>query len=67
MKFKTNIMCGNCLSKVSPVLNNAEGIGKWEVNLTDPQRVLSVENSKYNAEEIIAFVNKVGFKAEIID
>ena len=60
-------MCGNCLSKVSPVLNNADGIGTWEVNLTDPQRVLSVDNSKYNAEEIIALVKKVGFKAEVIE
>ena len=64
-KFKTNIKCTGCLSVVTPVLNEKLGENNWQVNLEDPQKVLSVPADS-NPEEIIDAINKVGYQAEKI-
>tara|TARA_B100001109_G_C18862949_1_gene475069 strand:- start:4342 stop:4551 length:210 start_codon:yes stop_codon:yes gene_type:complete len=66
LKFKTNINCTGCLSKVTPVLNGENEIKNWEVDLEDKNKVLSVETSEKSAEEVAAIVQKAGFKAESI-
>jgi copper chaperone CopZ len=66
LKFKTNINCSGCLSKVTPFLNEEKDIQKWEVNLESENRVLTVETSKLNAEEVKNTVQKAGFNAEVI-
>lgn len=65
LKFKTNINCSGCVATVTPVLNNQEGIEKWEVNTNDPQKILSVE-TELSPEEIIKKVNSAGYKAEVV-
>ena len=32
LKFKTNINCGGCVAQATPFLDEACGIGNWEVN-----------------------------------
>lgn len=66
LKFKTNINCTGCLSKVTPVLNGENEINKWEVDLENKDKVLSVDTTNKSAEEISAIVQKAGFKAEVI-
>ena len=66
LKFKTNINCSGCLSKVTPILNEEKDIQKWEVNLESENRVLTVETSSLNAEEVKKTVQKAGFNAEVI-
>ena len=63
LKFKTNINCGNCLSKVSPKLNEQTGIESWEVDLTDPDRTLTVVTQDLEPEAIKKAVLKAGFLA----
>ena len=63
LKFKTNINCGGCIAKVTPSLNNAEGITKWEVDTTNPQKVLSVETSNLSEDDVIAILKKAGYSA----
>ncbi|TNE48315.1 MAG: heavy-metal-associated domain-containing protein [Bacteroidetes bacterium] len=43
VKFKTNIKCMGCVNTVTPFLNQAAGIQHWEVDLQDPNRVLTVD------------------------
>ena len=50
---------------VTPVLNEKLGENNWQVNLEDPQKVLSVPADS-NPEEIIDAINKVGYQAEKI-
>ena len=38
LKFKTNINCGGCVSKVTPFLNNQEGVESWEVDTVNPDK-----------------------------
>lgn len=62
-KFKTNINCGGCIAKVTPSLNNAKGISKWEVDTTNPQKVLTVETSELSEAEIVSILKNAGYNA----
>lgn len=66
LKFKTNINCMGCLSKVTPVLDQEEGIEKWEVNLKDPDKTLQVETTGLSAEELKKSLKRIGFEADEI-
>jgi copper chaperone len=63
LKFRTDIKCSGCLSKVTPFLNEAVGEDNWEVDITNPQKPLTVvgEADQLKVEEA---VRKAGFKAE---
>jgi copper chaperone len=65
LQFKTNIQCSNCLSKVSPKLNEQTGIHAWQVDLQDPDRTLTVDTDVLNAEDIQKAVLKAGFIATL--
>lgn len=65
IKFKTTIKCSGCVAKVTPFLNEALGEGKWEVNLDDPARVLSVTGEK-DESKVVKALEKAGYKAERI-
>ncbi|SFS62160.1 heavy-metal-associated domain-containing protein [Sphingobacterium wenxiniae] len=63
-KFKTNINCGGCISTVTPHLDGLDGIEKWEVDTANKDKILTVEASSATAQEIVATVEKAGFKIE---
>jgi copper chaperone len=65
LKFKTNIKCGSCVATVTPFLNNAEGVEKWDVNLISPERVLEVQTDR-SPEEIAQLIKNAGYNAEKI-
>lgn len=65
LKFKTNIKCTGCIDKVTPFLKDEKGIGKWEVDILNPEKILSVEIDGINPDKIIETIEKAGFKAEI--
>jgi copper chaperone len=62
-KYKTNIKCTGCVATVTPFLNAAVGESKWEVDLTDPSRVLTVK-ADADTNVVIAALEKAGYKAE---
>lgn len=61
---KTNIMCGSCIAKVTPVLNEAFGEGNWKVDTQNPKKVLTVSNEDATEQDVIKAVEKAGYKAE---
>lgn len=65
-QFKTNINCGGCVAKVTPVLNGNEEIKQWNVDTTNPNKVLTVATDNLGEEEVKAIVAKAGFKAETL-
>lgn len=67
LKFKTNINCTGCLSKVSPQLNNEKGIEEWDVDLNNSQKILTVKSNSASVEDIVEAVKKVGFNIERIE
>ena len=65
IKFKTNINCSGCVSKVKPFLDNLEGVEAWEVDTDNVDKILTVK-TKITDEDIIDTIEEVGFKAELI-
>lgn len=63
-KFKTTINCGGCVAAVTPSLNGAVGKGNWQVDINDPDKVLTVAVQAATEEAVINAVAKAGFKAE---
>ena len=64
-KFKTNINCGGCVSRVTPFLNQLE-IKNWEVDTDNPDKILKVETETLSEEEIMRAVKKAGFEIEVV-
>ena len=64
IELKTNIMCGSCVAKVTPSLNETVGELKWKVDTQNPGKILTVTTDNLNEEEVIEAVKKAGYKAE---
>lgn len=65
LKFKTTIKCGGCIATVTPVLDALKGVEKWEVDTSDPDKVLTVEaGSGLRADKIISALKTKGYSAE---
>ena len=67
LKFKTNINCGGCVSKVTPFLNKQEGVESSEVDTANPNKILTIESDGATKEDVTSTLQKVGFKAEPVD
>ena len=63
-QFKTNIMCGSCIAKVTPVLNQTFGENNWTVDIQNPKKILTVSTGNASEEDVIKAVEKAGYKAE---
>ena len=60
----TNIMCGSCIAKVTPVLNETFGEKAWKVDTANPKKVLSFTTENLDETDVIKAVEKAGYKAE---
>lgn len=67
LKFKTNIKCSGCLAKVTPHLDKLEGIEKWDVDIADANKVLTVNSELVNDAQVITAVAEAGYQAELIN
>lgn len=64
IEVKTNIMCGSCIAKVTPVLDKTFGEGNWKVDTQNPKKVLTVSAENVSEEEVKKAVEEAGYKAE---
>ena len=64
LQFKTNINCGNCLSKVTPVFNAEPRITHWEVNTADPDKLLTVSGPDISPDFISSLVSRAGYSVQ---
>jgi copper chaperone CopZ len=64
IEVKTNIMCGSCIAKVTPTLNEVIGENNWKVDTTNPKKILTVSSENLNETEVIKAVEKAGYNAE---
>ena len=64
LTFTSNIACNGCLSKVKPFLDELEGFIKWEVDIENPQKILSVYTNELSADQIHEAVIKAGYQLE---
>jgi len=66
LKFKTNVKCGGCIATVTPYLNEVKGIISWNVDTTDPLKIMTIETEGISAEEITSVMKTAGYQAELI-
>lgn len=64
IQLKTNIMCGSCIEKVTPVLNKEFGENNWKVDTQNPRKILTVIADNADKNDVINAVQKAGYKAE---
>jgi copper chaperone len=64
IELKTNIMCGFCVAKVTPTLNEVIGENRWKVDTANPRKVLTVNTESLDEAAVIQAVEKAGYKAE---
>lgn len=57
-------MCGSCIAKVTPTLNEIIGVNNWKVDTVNPKKILSVTTEKLTQEDVIKAVSQAGYKAE---
>ena len=53
IELKTNIMCGSCIAKVTPTLNEVIGEGNWKVDTLKPKKVLTVTTENLDQTELL--------------
>ncbi|WP_313578382.1 cation transporter [Chishuiella sp.] len=66
LKFKTNINCSGCVSKVKPFLDKLENTDSWQVDTTNENKILTIK-TKLSDEKIIDTIEEVGFEIEPIE
>lgn len=66
LKFSTNLKCGGCIATITPFMDQEKGIFNWSVDLTNSQRILTVETENISSNEIVAIMQKAGFQAQFI-
>lgn len=62
--YKTNINCGMCLSKVKPFLDSAKTITQWSVDIGNKDRLLKVEGTELDVNEVEALVKEAGYRLD---
>ena len=65
-KFRTNLKCGGCVATVAPFLDALEGIEKWSVDLSVPERLLTVEVEGIEPAGVTKVIGDAGYQAEQI-
>lgn len=65
LQFKTNINCTSCIATVSPELSFKDKIKDWSVDVTSPDKTLTI-TTDYNEIEVKEILEKVGYKAETL-
>ncbi|MCC6461611.1 MAG: heavy-metal-associated domain-containing protein [Saprospiraceae bacterium] len=66
LKFKTNIKCVGCVSKVTPALNQTVGENNWEVDLASMEKALTIQTENVDAASVVGVLQAAGFRAEAI-
>ncbi|OQY92468.1 MAG: hypothetical protein B6D37_14340 [Sphingobacteriales bacterium UTBCD1] len=66
-KFRTNINCGGCVATVKPHLDKAKGIGEWNVDTTNKEKILTVKSGGISEKQIMDTVQKAGYKIESLN
>ncbi|MEE1884111.1 heavy-metal-associated domain-containing protein [Pedobacter flavus] len=66
-KFKTNLKCSGCVQALTPFIENVEGLKNWNVDLNNPEKVLSVEgDEQLESPQILNAIQQAGYSGEEI-
>ena len=63
LKFKTTLKCGGCVAAIKTKMDQLKNVEKWEVDLTQPVKILTVEGDDLDENVIINTIKEAGFEA----
>ena len=63
-QFRTSIMCNGCIAKITPILDAAQGVKSWSVDLKSTDRILTIVPEGITQDEVMALVREAGFTIE---
>lgn len=63
LKFKTTLKCSGCVAAIKPKMDQLKSVENWEVDLTQPVKILTVEGTNLNEKELIDTLKQAGFEA----
>lgn len=66
LTFKTTLKCSACEAKVKPLLDALDQVEEWNADLSVQPRTITAKGQNLDANEIIAAIEKAGFKAEVV-
>ena len=60
-RYKTNLRCAACVSKIAPLLDTVPGVKRWSADVDSSDKVLTVEGDDVSAERVGALIGKAGY------
>ncbi len=66
LQFKTNLNCNSCVARVRKGLDENPKIKDWEVDLDNPNKLLSVSGDDLTSDDVISTVERFGFDIEAV-
>jgi copper chaperone CopZ len=63
IQFKTTINCGSCIAKVKTSLDELLGEGNWQVDTSNPDKLLSVNHAHVIEDELVMKLAELGYAA----
>lgn len=62
LTFKTNLNCNSCVAKVRPYLDGEPAIDDWDVDISVPEKTLTVHGDNISSQQVVDAVAQSGFK-----
>lgn len=59
--YKTNLRCGSCVAAIKPYLDKEPKVSRWEVDLSSPDKLLTVEGDA-QPEAVKAAIATAGYR-----
>jgi hypothetical protein len=59
--FRTSVETIEHVAHLAPALDSLAGLGKWNFDLTDCDRILRIVSDQVNAETAMHLINNLGF------
>ena len=66
LKFKSNINCDGCIAKVTETLDKAVGHENWNVDIKNPDKVLTLIEENLDEEELKESLAKLGYTISLL-
>lgn len=65
-KFKTSAKCAGCVNKIAEKMDTATERASWDIDLSTPDRIMTVRDNALTDDAIQELVRSAGFKIEKI-
>ncbi len=63
--LKTDLHCGSCVSKIEPVLKAEKAISDYNIDLTHPDKLITITSENLEIKNVITKINNLGYHANV--